>query len=575
MRRSQDIKPSEVVVSRSVSTNDSASFIFDTQGHASATVVAQVLDLMPVRGSKRASTWISDAVDGNGFVDIVLIGDSNTGFNQYGICNGLVHAMCTEGATQYASAMYEVWRGSDLSEHALPSSDGTNRKGMRSFATTADHALKQALDTSGGAAGGAPDTIKTNFSLGGSAIQGFGSVESNGLWVASGAGNKFSDFNLGMIAQNAGAAVGDCLEMTDALTYRLYYSSTDTGGSVVIRVQSATAGTTFQDTVSLANSASQLAYIENSTTIAAAARTNLQIYIAGGGVGSANAITGPGAFFWQTVYRDGASSGFAVQPFEYYGGRTLTQISTDVSRTASGWLKQYIKAIVQRQQAVASENRVIFWIQGGTNLDASATAARNSVQSIIDTVRSAWSAAGYAASELAFVMNVTHQVSDPDGLADRRAKIRELTQVNPDLTVVEPQLLESFAEADATKDSVHQTIAGYNRQCGRWIAAMLTHGASSVAASTITLEHSDTTAASGFSSLSGFSGGTDYTIAAPTSTSRPSVVYNVDMRGRKRYLRVSVKPGQLADVAAYCVLSDPNDSPISAADLSVPNRVIR
>lgn len=575
MRRSQEIKPSEVLLSRSVSTNDAASFIFDTRGHASATVVAQVMDLMPIRGSSRASSWISDAVNGEGFVDIVLIGDSNTGFNQYGICNGLVHGMCTAGATQYATALYEIWRGSDNSEHACPSSDGTNREGMRSFGTAANFALKQALDTSGAASGGAPDLIKSMFTLGSSPVQAFGSVESNGLWVAAGAGNKFEDFNLGMIAQTAGAAVGDSLELTDALTYRLYYATTATGGSVVIRVQSTGAGTTFQDLVSLNNTNGELGYIENSTAIAAAARTNLQVYIAGGGVGSSNAITGPGAFFWQTMYRAGASSGFAVTPFEYYGGRTLTQVSSDVSKASGGWLRRHMNAIAERQSELTATRRVIFWIQGGTNLDASAEAARNSVQSIIDSVRSAWSAAGYSASELAFVANVTHQVDDPDGLADRRVRMRELTQVNADLTVIEPQLLESYAEANGTSDTVHQTIAGYNRQCGRWIDAMLLHGASSVKASTISLEHSDTTAASGFSTLSGFSGGTDYTISAASSTAAPSVVYNVDMRGKKRYLRVSVKPGQLSDVSAYCVLSDPNDSPITASDISVTNRVIR
>ena len=104
MRQNQDIKPSQVLLARSVSTADSASFVFDTRGYSSATLSAQVLDLVPVRGSSRASAWIQDAIDGTNFVDIVLIGDSNTGFTQYGICNGLVNAMCLEGASQYASS---------------------------------------------------------------------------------------------------------------------------------------------------------------------------------------------------------------------------------------------------------------------------------------------------------------------------------------------------------------------------------------------------------------------------------------------------------------------------------------
>lgn len=571
MRQNQDIKPSQVLLARSVSTADSASFVFDTRGYSSATLSAQVLDLVPVRGSSRASVWIQDAIDGTNFVDIVLIGDSNTGFTQYGICNGLVNAMCLEGASQYASAMFEVWRGSDNSEHGCPSSDGTNREGMRSFGTAASY-TSNAVATSGGTAGNAPATTQANFTLGGSAVQAFGSAESNGLWVA--AASTFTDFNLGILAQTAGAPVGESLHVSDEMTYRLYYASEATGGSVKIRIAPTGSGSTTVDTVNLANSAGNLAYIENTTGIPESAlRTNMTIYIAGGGVGGSNAIAGPGAFFWQTVYRPSALSGFAVQPFEYYGGRTLTQMSTDVSRASGGWLRQYMKAIVQRQSSAGGTGRVVFWIQGGTNLDASASDARDSVQSIISSIRSAWSAAGYSADDLAFVSHITHQVEDPDNLADRRVRLRELTQFNDDLTVIEPQMLESFDEAESTDDTVHQTIAGYNRQCTRWIDALLLHGAASVAPSTVTIEHGDTTAA--FSSIPGLTSGTDFSISAVGTTSRPTVIASVDMRGKKRYLRLSVKPGQLADVAAYCVLAEPADSPVTASEAGTSTRVIK
>lgn len=571
MRYNQELKPSQVVLARSVSTTDSASFVFDTRGYSSATVAAQVLDLVPVRGSARASTWISDAIDGTDFVDIVLIGDSNTGFNQYGICNGLVNAMCLEGASQYASAMFEVWRGSDNSEHGCPSSDGTNREGMRSFGTAASY-TSNALATSGGAAGNAPATTQSNFSLGSSAVQAFGSAESNALWVA--AASTFSDFNLGILAQTAGDAVGESLHVSDEMTYRMYYASEATGGSVKIRIAPTGSGSTTVDTVSLANSAGELAYVENATAIPAAAlRTNMTIFVAGGGVGGANAIAGPGAFFWQTVYRPNATSGFAVQPFEYYGGRTLTQIATDISRASGGWLRQYMKAIVQRQLSAGGRGQVVFWIQGGTNLDANAEAARDSVQSVISSIRSAWAAAGYDSDSIAFVSHITHQVDDPDGLADRRVRLRELTQFNDDLAVIEPQMLESFDEAESTDDTVHQTIAGYNRQCTRWIDALLLHGASTVTPATITIEHSDTTAS--FSSISGLTSGTDFTISSVGSTSRPTLIASVDMRGKKRYLRLSVKPGQLADIAAYCILAEPSDSPITASEAGASTRVIK
>jgi hypothetical protein len=574
MRQNQNIKPSQVIVARSVTTNDSASFVFDTRGYSSASVSAQVLDLIPVRGSSRASTWISEAISNTGFVDVVLIGDSNTGFTQYGICNGLVHAMCTLGASQYATPLYEMWRGSDGSEHGCPSSDGVDREGMKSFGTAANYTSSdRALATSAGGTGNAPSRTQANFTLGSSEVQGFGVAESNALWVP--AASTFSDFNLGMQSQNISSAVGESLHKTDALKYRFYYATEATGGSVKIRIYPTGVGSETFDTVSLANTAGELGWKENTTAInAASGRTSLTLHVAGGGVGPSNAITGPGAFFWQTMYRPSQTHGFAVQPFEYYGGRTLTQMATDVSRASGGWLRQYMKAIAQRQTSAGGGSRTVFWIQGGTNLDANAIAARDSVQTIINSVRTAWSAAGYAASDLAFVAHITHQVEDPDALADRRVRLRELTQSNSDLTVIEPQMLESFDEAQSTVSALsHQTISGYHRQCLRWIEALQAHGASAQAPASIVLEHGDTTAS--FSSISGFTSGTDFSIGSTGSTSRPTVVCNVDMRGRKRYLRLSVKPSQLSDIAAFCVLSDPSDAPISAGDLDTSNRVIK
>lgn len=573
MRQNQDIKPSQVLLARSVATTDSASFVFDTRGYSSATLSAQVLDLVAVRGSNRASSWISDVKNTTGFVDIIMIGDSNIGFSQYGISTGLVHALCTVGASQYASCLFEVWNGSHDSEHGCPSADGTNQEGFRSFGDEVNYTSSvAALTTSGGTVGQAPATTRSNFSLGGSQIQAFSNAESNGLFVAS--GNTFLDVNLGMNNQGIGAAVGESLHRTDEVKFRLYYASEATGGKVWFRILPVGAGSETLEDVSLANSAGELAYIENPNTIPAnSSRTSLTFHIAGGGVGAFSAIVGPGAFFWQTVYRPNATSGFAVQPFEYYGGRKLSEMATDVSRASGGWLKQYMKAVVQRQQTPGGLGRVIFWIQGGTNLDSSAVVAAESIQSIINSVRSAWASAGYAADRLAFVANITHQVNDPDNLADRRVRLRELTQFNDDLTVIEPQMLESYAEANATADGTHQTRLGYNRQCRRWVDALILHGASAVTPSTVTIEHGDTTAA--FSSIPGLTSGTDFSISSVGTTSRPTVIASVDMRGKKRYLRLSVKPGQLADVAAYCVLAEPADSPVTASEAGTSTRVIK
>ena len=88
--------------------------------------------------------------------------------------------------------------------------------------------------------------------------------------------------------------------------------------------------------------------------------------------------------------------------------------------------------------------------------------------------------------------------------------------------------------------------------------------------SVLKLQQSDTTDASNFSDLSGFVGDTDFTIpTVGTNTATiSSYKFNVDMRHRKRYLRLLVSPVTSQDFTALANLHLNERSPVSAADVN-------
>lgn len=89
------------------------------------------------------------------------------------------------------------------------------------------------------------------------------------------------------------------------------------------------------------------------------------------------------------------------------------------------------------------------------------------------------------------------------------------------------------------------------------------------------LLEADVTTSSSFATVSGFRGDTDWTIAT-MSTSLPSTFrFGVDLRGRKRYLKVSVIPitSHVAGCLIRANLFKPEQSPVTATKAGVVNLV--
>lgn len=93
-------------------------------------------------------------------------------------------------------------------------------------------------------------------------------------------------------------------------------------------------------------------------------------------------------------------------------------------------------------------------------------------------------------------------------------------------------------------------------------------GTNSAVANVLTLEHGDTT--SSYAAVTGFVAGTDYTIPTPANTSASAVVrLNVNLEGKKRYLKVSVTPKADGAVGSVARLALGDVVPVAAGTAGV------
>lgn len=87
-------------------------------------------------------------------------------------------------------------------------------------------------------------------------------------------------------------------------------------------------------------------------------------------------------------------------------------------------------------------------------------------------------------------------------------------------------------------------------------------------ASVLKLQQSDTNGS--FADVSGFVGGTDFTIPTPANTTDSVTVrMDIDLRGRKRYLNVAVTPSAQSGIASVVRLSRPDGDTEKGANVAV------
>jgi len=87
--------------------------------------------------------------------------------------------------------------------------------------------------------------------------------------------------------------------------------------------------------------------------------------------------------------------------------------------------------------------------------------------------------------------------------------------------------------------------------------------------SVLKLQHSDTTNATDFVDISGFVGGTDFTIPNADTTNPNLYKFDVNLQARKRYLRVQVSPRTTQTIFAVANLHNMGQMPNTAVKAGV------
>lgn len=91
--------------------------------------------------------------------------------------------------------------------------------------------------------------------------------------------------------------------------------------------------------------------------------------------------------------------------------------------------------------------------------------------------------------------------------------------------------------------------------------------------SVLKLSESDDTVVTNFADISGAVGDTDFTIAAAVTSGNWGAKFRVALKGRKRYIKVSVSPVTTQVITAIGNLSRAEQSPESASNAGVNNLV--
>jgi hypothetical protein len=100
------------------------------------------------------------------------------------------------------------------------------------------------------------------------------------------------------------------------------------------------------------------------------------------------------------------------------------------------------------------------------------------------------------------------------------------------------------------------------------VTALRASNASTVFASALKIQHSDDNTA--YSDVSGFVGGTDFTIPAVSDTTSVAIVkMDVDTKARKRYLKVTATPAVSVNTVVTARLSRGENAPSTATEAGV------
>jgi hypothetical protein len=385
-----------------------------------------------VYGSSRAGTFLKEAQSNTQYLDIVTIGDSNSGSpGNFGYTVGLTHTCANLGMGIYATPMQFTsdtapftgndsgntrynglvgpyveagWRGNTRTD------SGTSPITNLESAVAASNAIAIALKDAIGVYKQPPQlpTTETDTFVGG--VLRPAGFAYGAAFIASGTYTSAAQGTRIRIAPRHPLIMGNGGADQD-IQYRLVYGTFNEGaGNFRMKITTNIADVLAQKTVN--TNAGSYGYatetLDYTTTLRASAPIEPNMLaMSYDGFGS-NPITGPAAFFWHSVIRK-TIPGISVSSLTYNGGHTTAQVY-QILNERTGLVKMYLKEVRQRQIAAGGTGRVLIFMNTGINGSeggASWTTQANNIRVMFSTL---WSELSFPAADLAFVFSVSHPV---------------------------------------------------------------------------------------------------------------------------------------------------------------------
>ncbi|MFM7051520.1 MAG: hypothetical protein ACKOYN_05215 [Planctomycetota bacterium] len=214
------------------------------------------------------------------------------------------------------------------------------------------------------------------------------------------------------------------------------------------------------------------------------------------GAGSGQGVEGQVAFATHSVYRQ--LRGWSVSMLGFRGGATMTGIASDIAALSgdNDTLGNILAEHRARQQSAGGRGRVAVFIQGGINStdwwfgDPPNPSNRGKwsqgIESIQKNIRREWVRHGFPPEDLAFIVMVSHQADEFDHpLRFLRPLARSLACGTPDVCAVSSERLVGYAELSkdpgfyAWDGPYHLNREGFEEIGTRIIRGLLLHAAPS------------------------------------------------------------------------------------------------
>ena len=395
-----------------------------------------------VNGSTRAGVFLRDAVNGTDSVDIITIGDSNTGFQSagvpasaayaYGYTCGLHRALgCFMGIPMYATALIPTALESGSSS-GLDRGDpvvgvnplGTNVKcnwpGTADSGATGATGPVSRLEHRVGQSDANAIALKTNLGYStetdnpdvgfGKLLPRFTGFLWDGAFVA--AGNTYtSEGNKNYVYLKASSPILNA-QSQPSLQYRCVYGKFASGSGtfrttgLILTGFVATEGPITPTSGGSANNwygTSTVTFTGPTVTNGVAAS---DVCASWDNISQGDPTVGPFAGLWHSICRLN-SKGYAVNNYIYQGGAQSIHLRNRLESNG-GVLDSYLKEIAARQIAASGSGRAIVWINVGINGPESGASFITNITACINKLIERWEAVGNNANNLAFIISASH-----------------------------------------------------------------------------------------------------------------------------------------------------------------------